>query len=589
MLRVHQLKKSFIFLSFGAIFLILQSCSLGLSPQNIKSSPDTLSIAPLFPGHTRSQHEFSASTFAVASQGQATSLAALEIKKAGGNVIDAAIAASLAISVERPHSTGIGGGGFLLFWESQKQQVHTYDFRERAPLKTYANFYQERGGHPTLSLDGPLAVATPGLIHGLWELHQKHGKLPWKKLFTPAIRLAAEGFRVYPHLHEAIQARASVLKNDPEAKNLFFTQKGDALPVGTLLKQPQLAQTLREISATGIRSFYHGALAKKIVSSVQKAGGVLTLSDLENYETKKRQAVEGSYQGYRVLSMPPPSSGGAHVIQLLNLWEPQNLKQWGPQHHKTLHQLAQGMQIAFADRAKYMGDADYAEIPIKKIISKNYARKLHSYFTESISPPSSFPREDLLKESTETTHFSLADGDDVVVSTQTINGWFGSGMMAANTGIILNNEMDDFAQSVGASNLFGAIGGEKNLVAPLKRPLSSMSPTIVLKDGKPFLALGTPSGTRIITCVALTIMNVLEFQLDLYDAVAATRIHQQWSPHKLRIEAPSFPEKTLAELKKKGHDIEPFNIGCQIQALQKKDQGWLSVSDPRGEGLASGF
>lgn len=552
---------------------------------------EKLRVAPLFPGHQHSQHEAQAPKVMITSQGQVSSQAGLEMFRQGGNIVDAAVAVSFAISVERPQSTGIGGGGFLIFHEKKTGKNRVWDFRERAPSRAHAKMFLKPDGSPDplKSIDGALAVGVPGLVRGLWDIHQRYGKLPWAKVVGPAIKLAQEGFPVYPHLQQAIVDRADVLKQDPEATRIFFTAEGKVPPVGYLLLQPELAQTLRIIAQKGADGFYRGSVGHKIVKSINDRGGDFKNYDLTNYQTRERRAVEGNYKGYTVVSMPPPSSGGTHVVEILNLLEKQNLKQWGPQHPESIHRIATAMQIAFADRAKYMGDPDFVSVPVKKLTSKSYAAHMSKYFTEKAVSSNEFPLKRIPDGATETTHFTLADGDEnVIVSTQTINGWFGAGMMAQGTGIVLNNEMDDFAQKVGAQNLFQAVGGDKNLVSPGKRPLSSMSPTIVFKDNKPVLALGTPSGTRIISCVTQTILNVLEFEMPLYEAVAATRVHHQWRPEELRIESPHFSEATMKALEKKGHKVVKQGLGCQIQAVQKTAAGWLGVSDPRGEGLAVG-
>lgn len=552
------------------------------------SKPRTV---PLFPGHSLAQHEASSNGVMITSQGNVSSQAGLEMFRQGGNIIDAAVAVSFAISVERPQSTGIGGGGFLIFYNNKTKRSYVWDFRERAPGKSKANMYLKPDGSPDpqRSIDGPLAVGVPGLVQGLWDIHQRYGKLPWAKVVAPAIKLAQEGFPVYPHLVEAIKDREAILKQDPEATRTFFMPDGSVPHVGYLLLQPELAETLRTIAAKGARGFYHGRVAQKIVDSITKRGGIMTLSDLSGYQTKTRQAVEGTYRGYKIISMPPPSSGGTHVIEILNLLEKQNLRQYGPQSSESIHRIATAMQIAFADRAKYMGDPDFVSVPVKQLTSKEYAAHMQQYFTAKAMPSRTFPLEKLPDGPSHTTHFTLADREqNVVVSTQTINDYFGSAMMAQGAGIVLNNEMDDFAQKVGASNLFGAIGGDKNLVAPRKRPLSSMSPTIVLKDDRPVLALGTPSGTRIITCVTQTILNVLEFKLPLYESVAGIRVHHQWQPEELRVEEPFLEDSVMKDLEKRGHKISRQGLGCQVQAVQRLGESWLGVSDPRGEGLAIG-
>jgi gamma-glutamyltranspeptidase/glutathione hydrolase len=552
---------------------------------------ETLRTASLLPGHKRNQHEATSQGFMITSQGTVSSSAGFEMFRQGGNIIDAAVAISFAISVERPQSTGIGGGGFLIFYEKKVGKAHVFDFREVAPLRGHSKMFLNKDGtpNPDKSIYGPHAVAVPGLVRGLWDIHKRFGKLSWSKTLQPAIRLAEEGLPVYPHLMAAIKEESPRLKADPDGKKIFFQKDGSVPYQGQLLKQLDLAKTLRKIAQQGPRGFYEGQVARSIVQTVRSRGGIISLEDLKSYRTKERQAVRGRYHNYDIISMPPPSSGGTHVVQILNLLEKQNLAQWGPQHPESLHRIATAMQISFADRAKYMGDPDFSPIPSKELSSKAYAAHMQKYFHEKALPSSTFPLKKIPDGPTETTHFSVADREEnIVVSTQTINGWFGSGLVARGTGVVLNNEMDDFAQAVGASNLFGAIGGDKNLVAPRKRPLSSMSPTLVLKDGNPFLALGTPSGTRIISCVAQTMLNVLEFRLPLYEAVAATRIHHQWQPEELRVESPYLPDATLLALRKKGHAVTNPILGCQIQAIQRVGKQWVGVSDPRGEGLAVG-
>lgn len=565
------------------ILLLLISCSGSQTPK--------LKLASLLEGHEKEQHEAFSKGAMITSQGAVSSQAGLEMFKGGGNIVDAAVAVSFAISVERPQSTGIGGGGFLIFYESKTQQSHVFDFRETSPAKGHSKMYLKPDGSvdPLKSIYGPLAVATPGFVRGLYEIHKKHGKLPWRDTLQPAIRLAREGFPVYPHLLDAMREEERELKRDKAATKIFFKKDGSLFSVGDIFKQPDLALTLEAIAQKGADAFYEGRIALAMVESVKARGGILTLSDLKKYQMKTRRAVEGTYKGHKIISMPPPSSGGTHVIQILNLLENQNLNQWGPQHPESVHRTATAMQIAFADRARYMGDPDFNTIPYETMASKHYAKVMQKYFSGKAFASSAFPLPQLPDGSSETTHFTLADKEDnIIVSTQTINGWFGSAMVARGTGIVLNNEMDDFAQAVGASNLFGAIGGSANLVEPYKRPLSSMSPTIILKNNKPFLALGTPSGTRIISCVAQTAFNVLEYNLPLYEAVAATRIHHQWQPEEIRVESPGLESWAIEDLKARGHKVVDKGLGCQIQAIQRVGDKWVGVSDPRGEGLAVG-
>jgi gamma-glutamyltranspeptidase / glutathione hydrolase len=549
-------------------------------------------VAPT-PVLTRETHEATSNQAMVTSQGPGTTRAALEILKSSGNIIDAFVAASFAISVERPHSTGLGGGGFLMYYSKADQQVYALDFREVAPLKSFAKMYLDKKGdtQPLLSQEGSLAVATPGLVRGLYEIHSKWGRLSWAETIAPAITLARDGFPLYEELEMAIRERKSVLMRDPEATRTFYLANGDVPAVGSILKQENLAKTLEFIAQTGADGFYQGKIAQAIIKTVKSKKGILTQKDFDQYQMVERLPVKGSFKGLDIFSMPPPSSGGIHVIQILKMLEPWNLKSYGPQSAKAVHLTAQSMQRAFVDRANYLGDPDFHAVPTKELLDDRYLKQLSETLTLDQMPKMDQLRPIALPyESTDTTHFSIADKEgNLIASTQTINGWFGSGVMAQGTGIVLNNEMDDFAQKVGAQNLFKAVGGTNNLVQPRKRPLSSMSPTIILKKNEPYMALGSPSGTRIITCVAQTILNSVEYEMPLYESVAATRIHQQWQPDELKIESPFLSEKVEKELTQKGHKIVHGRLGCSIQAIQKQKKGWRGVSDPRGAGLAQGL
>lgn len=541
----------------------------------------------------RVAHEAEAIKAMVTTQGQGTTHAALSLLNREGNIIDAFVAASFAISVERPHSTGIGGGGFLLYFSKAENKVYAFDFREIAPLAASKNMYLTKKGETQelLSQEGVLAVANPGLVKGLYEIHARFGKLPWKDCIQPAIKLAREGFPLYEQLHEALEDRRELLLQDPEARVTFFTKEGKTPLLGTTVIQENLAKTLEIIADKGSEGFYSGKVADSIVKTIKSKKGLLTHKDLRTYKMVERTPVTGMYKGLKIYSMPPPSSGGIHVIQILKMLEPYDLKGMGPQSTDAVHLTANAMQRAFLDRASYLGDPDFHPVPTKELTDDSYLKKLsQSINTEKAIKASDLKPIPLPYESSDTTHFTIADKDgNLVASTQTINGWFGSGVIAKGTGIILNNEMDDFAQKIGAQNLFGAVGGQNNLVEPRKRPLSSMSPTIITKNDEPFMALGSPSGTRIITCVAQTILNSVEFDMPLYEAVAATRIHQQWQPDQLKIETPFLEPKVEQELKERGHDVVHERLGCSIQAIRKNKKGWNGVSDPRGEGLAQGI
>ncbi len=541
----------------------------------------------------RVAHEAISKNQMVTTQGGGTTRAALSMFEQGGNIIDAFVAASFAISVERPHSTGLGGGGFLLFYSKKDQKVYSFDFREMAPLLAHKDMYLTKKGdtQPLLSQEGVLAIATPGLVRGLFDIHSRFGKLPWKETIAPAIKLARFGFPLYDQLQDAIDDRQELLKVDPTAKNIFFTGEGKVPLLGSMIINEDLAKTLDLIAAQGAKGFYEGRVAEAIVKTVTGKRGIMSLKDLRNYKMKERDPVTGDYNGIKIFSMPPPSSGGIHVIQILKMLEPHHLKEFGPQSTEAVHLESLAMQRAFLDRAQYLGDPDFTTVPVKSLLSPEYLKKM----SESLNTKNAIKAGDIKPiplpyESSDTTHFSIADHEgNLIASTQTINGWFGSGVIAQGTGIILNNEMDDFAQKVGAQNLFGAVGGTNNLVEPQKRPLSSMSPTILLKNNEPFMAVGSPSGTRIITCVAQTILNTIEFGMPLYEAVAATRIHQQWQPDVLKVESPFLRPEVEKELTEKGHKIVHDRLGCSIQAIKREKNGWIGVSDPRGEGLAQGL
>ncbi len=537
-------------------------------------------------------HEAFGTKYMIATQGEAASRAGAKMFELGGNAIDAAAAISFAIAVERPQSTGIGGGGFMLIHLAEEKNIVSADFRERAPLKAYETMYQDKKGEviPRLSVDGILAAAVPGMVAGVLEIHERYGKLERKEILTPAIELAENGFAIYDHLARAIKARKDLLAQSPAAKAIFLKADGEPLEEGDWLKQPNLAKTLKTIAKNGRAGFYSGWVAEALVKEEQRLGGLITQQDLDSYEVKFRQPIQGSYEDYEIYSMPPPSSGGVHVVQILNILEGK-LESTAPNSARNMHLTASAMQMAFADRARYLGDTDFVEVPLTGLTSKEYAKKLYAQIPADQARASKVIEagEPTAKESNETTHFTVMDiAGNVVTSTQTINGWLGSTVVVPGTGFLLNNEMDDFSAKPGVANMFGAIGGRENAIEPGKRPLSSMSPTIVMKEGKPVMALGSPAGTRIITCVTLTMLNYLEYDKGLYEAVAAPRYHHQWLPDEIRVEEDGFEEATLAELESMGYKINRKDYGCKVQAIAREGKRLHGVSDPRGAGLSIG-
>jgi gamma-glutamyltranspeptidase/glutathione hydrolase len=529
----------------------------------------------------------------IASQGESASLAARQVLLEGGNVFDAATVASFVLAVERPQSTGLGGGGFLLYHQARSGEVGAVDFREVAPRRAREAMFQDGQGAvvPNLSTEGALASGVPGMVAGVLEVQERFGRLPRARLLAPAIRLAEEGFPIYPHLAAAIRAQAAVLRRSTAASAIFLRPDGSPRELGERLAQPDLARTLRAIAESGRDGFYKGPVAQALVAEQRARGGLIDQEDLDGYRVKLRAPVRGTFRGFDLFSMPPPSSGGIHVIEILNLLEEQPAGGPAPGSAAEIHRIAAAMQLAFFDRSRFLGDPDQVRVPAAGLVDKRYARSL----ARTIPPARALRAGDLpasdpfAYESSETTHFTIADRDgNVVASTQTINGWLGSGLVVPGAGFLLNNQMDDFSAKPGAPNQFGVTGSQANAIAPGKRPLSSMSPTIVLRAGRPVLALGSPAGSQIITCVALTALHVLGEGAPLWDAVAALRFHHQWQPDLLLVEEPGFPPPVEAELRAYGYDLRRKQIGCKVEAVAIEHGRLHGVADPRGEGLAVG-
>jgi gamma-glutamyltranspeptidase/glutathione hydrolase len=422
------------------------------------------------------------------------------------------------------------------------------------------------------------------------EIHKRFGSLPLEKVMAPSVELADKGFPIYEEFHSALEHRADLIKQDPAAKKIFLGEKADVPAVGALMIQKDLAKTLRLIAKNGRAGFYKGSVAHSIVELSNKTKGLLSQKDLDSYEVKWREPVEGDYHGYEVYSMPPPSSGGIHVIQFLNTLENDKLAESGIHSVKSVHLAASALQSAFADRATYLGDPDFTKVPVKGLTSPEYIKKRRGEIPLNRARKAAEVKAGDVSgyESSETTHLSLMDANGNAVSTtQTINGWMGSGVVAPGTGIVLNNEMDDFSAQIGSSNLFGAIGGKPNSIAPKKTPLSSMSPTILMKDNKPVMVVGAPGGTRIISCVAQTILNYVEFKTSLYDAVSAVRYHHQWQPDVLILEPPGPAPAVVDQLKKMGYDIKMQPVGCNVMAVAKEGDTLRGVADPRDIGTSA--
>lgn len=576
--------------------LILTSCA-----HNSHQFESTVVMADPGKGQVRENHEAKGKKFAITTQGVYASRAAKKMFDLGGNIADAAAAASFALAVERPQSTGIGGGGFLMYYDSKKNKNSNpwaYDFREKAPINAKSDMFLDKDGKVLAkkSIDGIYSAGVPGMVAGIIDFHHRHGKLSLATIMEPAISLARKGFEIYPELAIALEYRGPVLNRFKASRNIFFKKDGSVLKEGEVLIQKDLARTLEMIAKNGANGFYKGEVGKKLVAENRRLGGLLVQEDLDKYNVVVRRPVSSTYKDYEIFSMSPPSSGGVHVVEILNIVEKDNLKKYGVHHPKTMHLMASAMQASFIDRAKYMGDSDFVEVPVEGLVSKKYAADIRYTIPESKAlnkmwagslDPFAYQKFQVKNEHDETTHFSIMDSDgNVVASTQTINGLFGSGVVVPGTGIILNNEMDDFSAKAGVQNLYGAVGSDKNLVEPEKRPLSSMSPTIVFKDGAPVLALGTPNGTRILTCTALTILNYIEHELPLYESVSALRYHHQWMPDQILIENKELPGETKKKLMRMEHQLKFENYGCRVQAVAKEGNTLHGVSDIRGRGFA---
>ncbi len=537
--------------------------------------------------------------------------AGVQILQQGGNAIDAAVATTLAISVVEPFSAGIGGGGFMLV--KVGNQTRALDFRERAPRRASRNMYLDANGKvkPQSSLEGHLSAGIPGTIAGLAAAHQKYGKLPWSQVVQPSIKLARNGFTVSSLLADRLKDKAPLLKKNLAARQIFMPG-GRPLTTGSRLIQTDLAQTLTSI-ARNPRNFYQGTIAQKIDQDMRQNGGLITKADLLTYKPIWRDPLCGKFRQYQVCSMPPPSSGGVHLLQMLNIIGDKDLHKWGWHSPDAVHLIAESMRTAYADRSFYLGDPAFTKVPVTALTSPGYAtlRRQEISLTrarpfDQVKPAewsvlrrfqpnapiqSPVPRTQNQKVSADTSHLTVVDRDRQVVSlTFTVNYRFGAGVVVPGTGILLNDEMDDFAVAPGVPNAFGLVGGEANAVAPGKTPLSSMTPTIVTENGKFRLAVGSPGGSVIITNVLQVILNTLVYKMDVKAALAAGRIHHQWLPDKLDIEPGAVNPSTWAELQRRGYKLNQRKEWGNANAIQQLPDGTLAgAADPRGEGTAGGF
>ncbi|MEM5474390.1 gamma-glutamyltransferase [Hoeflea sp. AS60] len=518
----------------------------------------------------------------------------LQVIKDGGNAVDAGVAVALALAVTLPRAGNLGGGGFMMVHDAKTGETKAIDYREMAPASATRDMYLDADGNAdsNLSRFSGLAVGVPGTVAGMQLALEAFGTMTLAQAAAPAIRLAEDGITVTADLADSLKALEKRLKTWPASAAIFYKEDGSFYEPGDVLKQPELAATLKEIAAEGPDGFYKGPVAEAISASVKEAGGSMSLEDLAGYKAVLREPVSGSYRGYEIVSMPPPSSGGTHIIEILNVMEGYPIGFLGHNSSDTIHLMAEAMKRAYADRSEYLGDPDFTDVPVAALTSKDYAEKIREGISLNRATPSSTIKPGTLTpyESDQTTHFSIVDKDGNAVSnTYTLNFSYGSGMTAAGTGVLLNNEMDDFSAKPGVPNAYGLIGGEANAVAPRKRPLSSMSPTIVLKDGKPFLVTGSPGGSRIITTTLQVISNMIDHGMNVAEATNASRIHHQWLPDEIRVEEGGLSRDTVAALEAKGHTIAVGTVMGSTQSIHvDAEKGLLlGASDPRRTGSAT--
>ena len=515
-----------------------------------------------------------------------------KILNKGGNAYDASIAIAFTLAVVLPRAGNIGGGGFMVMYDKETGKSYSIDYREKAPLLSTKDMYLNQDGSfndQMLSTFGYLSIGVPGTVAGLWDVHKKFGSLPWSVLLEDAINLAEKGFEITPFLADILLKYNEKLSFFDETKNIFQASYPDFK--GELLIQTDLAKTLKIISEKGRDGFYKGSVANKIAKAMKDNNGLITKSDLENYNPVWRKPLISQYRGNDVITMGPPSSGGLHIIQMLNILENYDLKEMNHNSKDYINLLTEVMKYAYSDRSKYLGDPDFYDVPVEKITSKKYGKRIFNDIEIGQSKPVGEvkPGMYLETESHETTHFSVADTDgNIVSSTYTLNSTFGSGVVIGGTGIVMNNEMDDFSAAPGIPNQFNLLGAEANEIAPNKRPLSSMTPTIVMKNNELFFTTGSPGGSRIISAVLQSILNIIDFDMNLEETTKARRIHHQWFPDILEIEY-SLDNKIRRELEEMNYSIVITDPLTCLQLIMYKDKKFYGYGDfRRVDAYASG-
>jgi gamma-glutamyltranspeptidase/glutathione hydrolase len=530
----------------------------------------------------------------VVSQRKIASEVGAQILKDGGNAVDAAVATGLALAVVLPRAGNLGGGGFMIVHLKDKNETIAIDYREKAPAGAFRDlFLDEEGNYDKKKAQfSLLSAGVPGSVAGFHHALINYGTLSWEEILKPAIKLAEEGFEIPHDLANTLASkryRARLSANEAAAK-VFYKEDKSLYVAGEILIQKDLARTLKLLSEVGPDAFYKGEIAALIVKEMEKNGGLITLQDLKNYNIVEREPLVGDYKDYKIVSMPPSSSGGTHLIQMLNMLEEFPIKEMGFGSAESIHILAEVMKRAYADRSKYLGDTDFYKVP-SSLTSKEYAKSLNAFISgdkitpsEEVSPGNPYPYE-----SPDTTHFSVMDSSGNAVSnTYTLNFSYGSGMMIPGTGMLINNEMDDFSSKPGTFNGYGLLGSEANAIEGNKRPLSSMTPTIIFKDNEPYMVFGSPGGSRIITTVLQVALNVMDHDMNIAQAVHSPRIHHQWLPEVLMIES-GFGADTERLLNEKGYKLYPSTTMGSVQAIMKEGNYFYGSADPRrpSAGVAS--
>lgn len=537
----------------------------------------------------KAQHGMVASVDAMATR------VGVDVLKQGGNAVDAAIAVGFALAVTHPQAGNLGGGGFMLL-RTAAGRTTAIDFREMAPARASRDMFLDKQGNADskLSLTSHLASGTPGTVAGFALAAQKYGTLPLSTLLAPAIKLARDGIIVNDALADdlATYGKENLINHD-NSRAIFYKADGQPYQKGDRLVQKNLAHSLQLIAQQGPDAFYKGKIADEIAAEMAQHGGLIGKADLAAYRAVERKPVSGSYRGYEVFSMPPPSSGGIHIVQILNILENFDLAKWGFGSADAMQVMAEAEKYAYADRSEYLGDPDFVKVPQQALTSKAYAKTLAQQIDVNKARPSADIKPGKLApyESNQTTHFSVVDKDgNAVAVTYTLNTYFGSGVVAGNSGILMNNEMDDFSARPGTPNVYGLVGGEANAIQPAKRPLSSMSPTIVAKDGKTWLVTGSPGGSRIITTVLQMVVNSIDFGMNVAEATNAPRFHHQWLPDQLRVEK-GFSPDTLRLLEAKGQHVKVLPAMGSTQSIMIGPDGMrYGASDPRSvDDLSAGY